>query len=221
MTEQRPHPYLEPYEHRVTLREADCTGIVMYQSPEPPEGLGGPAPETDWCTPRTLEVAAVSAPLLPGTAAPVAASGLTTAVVAPLAAMPPSDLPEDLARIETRSELESYLEVEPAGFRTAQTCEIFPRETLGKPDMDDAARDAAGARIGRLNGVAETSRLVGDGPVDCDSLGDGSQECTWFINNQAQGFNLVGTAAHPKKPANPDADPGSGDRSNRDTTKIE
>jgi hypothetical protein len=86
-------------------------------------------------------------------------------------------------------------------FRTPDSCQIYPRETRRPPVLRDDAREPALDLLRDADGIAAMSRLVGDGPVDCEALGDGSQTCRWIASNQAQGYGLVGTAAQTKKQA--------------------
>ena len=83
---------------------------------------------------------------------------------------------------------------------TPDACQIFPRETKGKPNMKDGASEAALVNIHAINGVGAMSRMVGDGPLNCRTVGDGIQECSWYLNKEVQGFKLVGTVAKTKKP---------------------
>jgi hypothetical protein len=83
---------------------------------------------------------------------------------------------------------------------TPDSCQIFPRETKGKPNMKDGASEAALANIHAINGIGAISRLVGDGPGNCKTVADGVQECSWYLDKEVQGFKLVGTVAKTKKP---------------------
>lgn len=83
---------------------------------------------------------------------------------------------------------------------TPNSCQIYPRESKGEPNMKNGASDAALASIHTLNGVGAMSRMVGDGPLSCKTVGEGIQECGWYLDKEVQGFKLAGTIANTEKP---------------------